>query len=220
MTPTEKRPVYPIHPGTVLADELAELGMSPAELARELHVPSNRLYQLLTARNPFPACGSGRRVIRDMARPGLSREKVLATIIRLMDLTFIRVGNEEYAKENGSFGLTTLQDKHAKVEKGRIHFMFRGKSGKNHTIQVEDRHLAKIVKHCQDIPGQDLFQFFDAKGQRRDVTSGDVNDYLRQIAGADFTAKDFRTWAGTVLTAQALKTARWRSSAQTIQHAR
>ncbi len=155
------------------------------------------------------------RVLRDMARPGLSREKVLATIVRLMDLTFIRVGNEEYAKENGSFGLTTLQDKHARVEKERIHFTFRGKSGKTHAIQIEDRHLARIVQHCQDIPGQDLFQFLDANGQRRDVTSGDVNDYLRQIAGADFTAKDFRTWAGTVLTAQALKTtAEFKTQAQ------
>jgi DNA topoisomerase-1 len=145
-----------------------------------------------------------RRIAGEMAKPGLHREKVLATIVRLMDLTLIRVGNEEYARQNGSFGLTTLQDKHARVHRERIRFVFRGKSGKSHAIEVEDRHLARIVKHCQDIPGQDLFQFLDDKGKRRDVTSGDVNDYLRQLTGTDFTAKDFRTWAGTVLAARAL----------------
>jgi DNA topoisomerase I len=146
-----------------------------------------------------------RRVTRDIARPGLSREKVLATIVRLMDLTFIRVGNEEYAKQNRSFGLTTLQDGHARVRGDRVQFSFRGKSGKNHTIEVEDARLAKIVKRCQDIPGQDLFQFLDEKGARHDVTSGDVNEYLREVSGSEFTAKDFRTWAGTVLAAQALQ---------------
>jgi DNA topoisomerase I len=144
------------------------------------------------------------RVTRDLGRSGLSREKVLATIVRLMDVTSIRVGNEEYAKANKSFGLTTLQDKHAKVRGDRVEFSFRGKSGKDHTITVEDRRLAKLVKNCQDIPGQDLFQWIDGDGRRHDVTSGDVNDYLREISGSDFTAKDFRTWAGTVLAAQAL----------------
>jgi DNA topoisomerase-1 len=145
------------------------------------------------------------RVARDIAKPGLSREKVLATIVRLMDLTFIRVGNEEYAKENKSYGLTTMQDRHATVRGQTIKFSFRGKSGKDHTIAIEDKRLAKIVKHCQDIPGQDLFQYYDAEGQRRDVTSGDLNDYLREVSGAEFTAKDFRTWAGTVLASAALK---------------
>jgi len=145
------------------------------------------------------------RVARDLARPALSREKVLATIVRLMDLTFIRVGNDEYAKQNHSYGLTTMKDQHAKIRGGTVQFSFRGKSGKYHTIEVEDRRLARIVKRCQEIPGQELFQYYDAEGARHDVTSGDVNDYLREASGADFTAKDFRTWAGTVLAAQALE---------------
>ena len=149
--------------------------------------------------------GIRRRVARDLAQSDLSREKVLATIVGLMDLTFIRVGNEEYAKQNKSYGLTTMKDHHAEVRGGRIEFSFRGKSGKCHAIKVEDKRLARIVKHCQDIPGQDLFQYLNGDGQRRDVTSGDVNDYLRDISGSDFTAKDFRTWAGTVLAAKALQ---------------
>jgi DNA topoisomerase I len=146
-----------------------------------------------------------RAVARDLAQPKLRKEKVLATIVQLMDLTFMRVGNDEYAKQNGSYGLTTLKDQHAKVRGEGIQFSFRGKSGKHHSIEIEDRRLAKMVKRCQDIPGQDLFQWIDSDGKRHDVTSGDVNDYLRQISDSDFTAKDFRTWAGTVLTAQALK---------------
>lgn len=146
-----------------------------------------------------------RKVARDSAKPGLSREKILATIVRLMDLTFIRVGNDEYAKNNHSYGLTTMKDQHAKIRGERVEFSFRGKSGKYHTIEIEDARLAKIVKRCQDIPGQELFQWLNGDGKRHDVTSGDVNDYLREISGADFTAKDFRTWAGTVLAAQALK---------------
>jgi DNA topoisomerase I len=147
------------------------------------------------------------RIGRDLARPGLSREKVLATIVRLMDLTFIRVGNDEYARQNGSFGLTTLKDQHAKVRGARVQFSFRGKSGKHHVIEVEDPRLARVVKKAQDIPGQELFQYLDEDGAPHDITSGDVNDYLREISGSDFTAKDFRTWAGTVLTARALQRA-------------
>jgi DNA topoisomerase I len=149
-----------------------------------------------------------RRIARDIAKPGLTREKVLATIVRLMDLAFIRVGNEEYAKQNDSYGLTTMKDQHAKIRGERIQFSFRGKSGKHHTIEVQDGRLARIVKRCQDIPGQDLFQWINGNGKRHDVTSGDVNDYLREISGSDFTAKDFRTWAGTVLAARALKATR------------
>jgi DNA topoisomerase I len=145
------------------------------------------------------------RVSRDIAKPGLSREKVLATIVRLIDLTFIRVGNDEYAKQNNSYGLTTMKDQHAKIRGERVEFSFRGKSGKFHAIMVEDARLAKIVKRCQDIPGQELFQWMNGDGKRHDVTSGDVNEYLREISGTDFTAKDFRTWAGSVLAAQALK---------------
>ncbi|HTD66225.1 MAG TPA: DNA topoisomerase IB [Candidatus Limnocylindria bacterium] len=146
-----------------------------------------------------------RRIASDMEKTGLSREKVLGSIVRLMDLTFIRVGNEEYAKENKSYGLTTMKDNNAKVRGERVQFSFQGKSGKCHTIEIEDRRLANIVKHCQDIPGQDLFQWIGDRGKRHNVTSSDVNDYLREITGAGFTAKDFRTWAGTVLAAQALQ---------------
>ncbi len=148
-----------------------------------------------------------RQVTRDMASPGLNRQKVLASLVRLMDLVFIRVGNDEYARKNKSYGLTTMTDKHASVRGSRVKFSFRGKSGKDHVIEIEDRRLAKIVKGCQDIPGQELFQWKNGDGKPHDVTSGDVNDYLREISGADFTAKDFRTWAGTVLAAQALKNA-------------
>jgi DNA topoisomerase-1 len=148
-----------------------------------------------------------RQVARDLSRDELHREKVLATIIRLMDLTLIRVGNHEYAKQNNSYGLTTFKDRHAIVRGGRIQFSFRGKSGKEHKIEIEDQRLAKIVKRCQDIPGQRLFQYYNGDGNRHDVTSGDVNDYLREISGADFTAKDFRTWTATVLATLALKQA-------------
>ncbi len=141
-----------------------------------------------------------RTVARDLRRSGLGRERVLAAVVRLMDLTAIRVGNEEYARDNKSYGLTTLKDQHAKIRGGVIRFCFRGKSGKQHEVELSDRRLAKIVKGCQDIPGQDLFQYYDDDGERRDVTSRDVNDYLHQAAGgADYSARDFRTWTGTVL---------------------
>jgi DNA topoisomerase-1 len=149
--------------------------------------------------------GIRRKIAQDLRKKGLSREKVLATIIRLMDLTFIRVGNDEYAKQNHSYGLTTMKDQHAKIRGGHIQFSFKGKSGKHHAIEVADRRLAKIVKSCQDIPGQELFQWIDDDGKRHDITSGDVNDYLRETSAADFTAKDFRTWAGTVLALGALQ---------------
>jgi DNA topoisomerase-1 len=146
-----------------------------------------------------------RRIRKDLKFPGLPREKVLATIVRLLEVSLIRVGNEEYARDNHSFGLTTMQDKHVAVNGSTVHFQFRGKSGKHHTIDVRNKRLAKIVKGCRDIPGQDLFQYLDEKGERVDVKSEDVNEYLREISGADFTAKDFRTWAGTVLAAIALR---------------
>src|SRR5439155_25858707 len=117
--------------------------------------------------------------------------------------TLIRVGNEKYARRNESFGLTTFKDKHAKIKGRNLHFEFRGKSGIEHEIDLEDPRLADIAKRCQDLPGQDLFQYLDEEGNVCSVSSGDVNDYLREIAGAEFTAKDFRTWAGTVLAAQA-----------------
>jgi DNA topoisomerase-1 len=146
-----------------------------------------------------------KRVERDLARPGLPREKVLAAVVKLLEATLIRVGNDEYARTNRSFGLTTLKDRHVAVEGSTLRFRFRGKSGVMHEIGLRDRRLATIVKRCQDLPGQELIQYLDDEGQPRDVESADVNQYLREIAGEEFTAKDFRTWAGTVLAAQALQ---------------
>ncbi|MFL5296494.1 MAG: DNA topoisomerase IB [Phenylobacterium sp.] len=144
------------------------------------------------------------RVERDLALRGLPRDKVLAAVIRVMEITLIRVGNEEYAKANKSFGLTTLRDRHAKIEGGHAKFEFRGKSGKVHQTGFNDRRLARVVKACQDVPGQRLFQYYDDDGQHRAVESADVNAYLRDAMGEDFSAKDFRTWAGTVAAARAL----------------
>ncbi len=140
----------------------------------------------------------------DLARPGLPREKVLAAVVRLLELTLIRVGNEEYARLNRSFGLTTLRDRHARIEGTRVRFRFRGKSGRQHEVGIRDRRLAGVVRRCQELPGQELFQYIDRDGVVRDVGSDDVNAYLREISGGDFTAKDFRTWAGTVLAYRAL----------------
>ena len=145
------------------------------------------------------------RVKKDIAKPGLPREKVLATVVRLLETTLIRVGNDEYASNNNSYGLTTLQDRHAKVNGSQVHFRFKGKSGVAHEIELEDPHLAKIVRKCQELPGAELLQYVDENGNAKDIGSGDVNDYLKEITGEDFTAKDFRTWAGTVLAARALQ---------------
>jgi DNA topoisomerase-1 len=146
------------------------------------------------------------QVERDMARPGLPREKVLATIVKLLEVTLVRVGNEEYARHNRSFGLTTLRDQHVKMlDAATMGFEFRAKSGKRNKIRLRDRRLARIVKSCRDIPGKELFQYVDELGERHVVDSGDVNDYLRAISGEEITAKDFRTWAGTVLAAYALQ---------------
>jgi len=144
-------------------------------------------------------------VDKDLALPGLPREKVLATIVRLLETTFIRVGNEEYARENQSYGLTTLRDKHVEIEGAKVHFHFKGKSGKLHSIDVKDKQLARIVKRCRDVPGYELFQYIDEQGDHRSVDASDVNDYLRAITDEPFTAKDFRTWAGTVLACSLLR---------------
>ena len=144
------------------------------------------------------------RLEQDLSRSGLPKEKVLAAILRLMELTRIRVGNEEYAKTNQSYGLTTLRDEHVEIKGAKVQFQFRGKSGVDHEIEVSDQRLARIVKRCQDIPGQELFQYKDDAGQYQAITSTDVNSYLRDVSGQDFTAKDFRTWAGTVLAASHL----------------
>lgn len=145
------------------------------------------------------------RVEKDLSRRGLPRAKVLATVVRLLETTLIRVGHDEYARANQSFGLTTMHDRHARVSGASVHFAFRGKSGIRHTIDVRDRRLAAIVKRCRDLPGYELFQYVDDGGSPRDVKAEDVNEYLREVAGDDFTAKDFRTWAGTVLAARALQ---------------
>ena len=144
------------------------------------------------------------RVDEDMSRRGMPREKVLATVVHLLETTMIRVGNADYVKQNKSHGLTTLNDRHVKIEGSQVRFRFKGKSGKEWDLGIRDRRVARIVKASQDLPGQHLFQYLDEEGERRSVTSGDVNAYLREISGADITAKDFRTWTGTVLAALAL----------------
>ena len=146
-----------------------------------------------------------RQVAADLKRSGMPREKVLATVVALLETTLIRVGNDEYARQNKSYGLTTMRDGHAKIAGSQVSFAFRGKSGKNHEINVRDPQLAKIVRHCQELPGQELFAYVGEDGTTRDVTSQDVNDYIRACIGEEFTAKDFRTWAGTVLAAIALR---------------
>jgi DNA topoisomerase-1 len=146
-----------------------------------------------------------RRVAAHMRRPGLPREKVLAAVVKLLETTLVRVGNDEYAKENHSFGLTTMRDRHAKRAGSAVRFAFSGKGGIDHDITIHDRKIAKIVVRCKDLPGQELFQYIDSQGEVRDIRSDDVNEYLRQISGHDFTAKDFRTWAGTALAASALQ---------------
>ncbi|HLJ17634.1 MAG TPA: hypothetical protein VKV15_24270 [Bryobacteraceae bacterium] len=145
-----------------------------------------------------------RRVEEDLASPGLTQRKVLATIVRLLDETCVRIGNEEYAKSNDSYGLTTLHDEHADIQGDKLRLRFRGKSGQEHDITLRDRRLAKIVKQCQDLPGEELFQYKTETGEYVKVDSADVNDYLREITGEEFTAKDFRTWHGTGLAAQQL----------------
>ena len=148
-----------------------------------------------------------RQVAQDLQRPGLPKEKVLATVVRLLETTFIRVGNDEYAKENDSFGLTTMRDRHVRIAGAKLLFRFRGKSGQDHTIELSDQRLARIVKQCQDLPGYELFQFVNEAGEHCRVDSADVNRYIREITGQDFSAKDFRTWAGTVLAARELHAA-------------
>ena len=145
-----------------------------------------------------------RRCDRDLGRRKLSREKVLAAVVRLLELTLIRVGNDEYARLNRSFGLTTLRDRHVTVRGSSVRFRFRGKSGRQHDVDLQDRRLANVVRRCQELPGQVLFQDLDDDGEPRDVSSDDVNDYLRDAAGADVTARDFRIWSGTVLAYHAL----------------
>jgi DNA topoisomerase-1 len=144
------------------------------------------------------------RVERDLAQTGIPRQKVLAAVIRLLETTMIRVGNEEYVRQNHSFGLTTMRNRHVDVTGSTLRFHFRGKSGKKHEIKLQDRRLARLVKRCREIPGHHLFEYLDDQGQSHPVGSGDVNDYLHEVAGQEFTAKDFRTWAGTLLAIRSL----------------
>jgi DNA topoisomerase-1 len=141
----------------------------------------------------------------DLVAPGLTRDKVLATVVRLLERTLIRVGNEEYARANRSFGLTTLQDRHVDVSGASVRFEFRGKSGKVHAVDLTDRRLARVIQRCQDLPGQVLFQYVGEDGERHTVDSADVNEYLKSITAEDFTSKDFRTWVGTLLAVCALQ---------------
>ena len=145
-----------------------------------------------------------KRVHQDLSQAGLGREKVLATVVRLLETTFIRIGNVEYARENESFGLTTLRTRHVHLDGSTVQFQFRGKSGQNHDIKLQDRRVARIVRQCQDLPGYELFQYLDDDGNRHTIDSCDVNAYLHEVTGSEFTAKDFRTWAGTVQSALAL----------------
>ena len=158
------------------------------------------------------------RVTRDLDLEGMPRDKVLATVVRLLDTTLIRVGSEEYARDNKSYGLTTLRKKHLSVKSGTLRFRFRGKSGIEHDVSVNDRRIASIIKRCMDLPGHDLFQYLDANGERHTVSSSDINDYLHDITGADFTAKDYRTWAGSVFALAALRKLAWETVTEARKH--
>jgi DNA topoisomerase I len=162
---------------------------------------ANKFERLADFAEALPALRQ--RVKADMALPGLPRPKVLATVVSLLETTLIRVGNEDYAKTNKSYGLTTLRRRHVKVEGSELRFDFKGKSGKTWRVSVRDRRIARILRACQELPGQSLFRYHDADGEPQAVTSADVNDYLREVTGEEITAKDFRTWAGTVLAAAA-----------------
>jgi DNA topoisomerase-1 len=163
----------------------------------------NKYEHLISFGKSLPLIRS--HIEKDLALPGLPRDKILATIVRLLETTMMRVGNEEYARSNGSFGLTTLRDKHVRIDGARLEFQFRGKSGVEHLIELNDRRLARIVSRCRELPGYELFQYLDDEGNRGSIDSEDVNEYLRRISGQDYTAKDFRTWAGTLLAALALR---------------
>ena len=164
---------------------------------------STKYEHIVAFANALPAIRA--KVREHIARRGLPREKVLATVVHLLETTLIRVGNDDYAKQNQSYGLTTLKNRHVAVEGSEVRFRFTGKSGKQWSLKLRDRRVAKIIKACQELPGQELLQYVDEDGKQQDVTSSDVNQYLKKITGQDITAKDFRTWAGTVLAALALK---------------
>jgi DNA topoisomerase-1 len=161
------------------------------------------------------------RVAEDMARRGMVREKILATVVYLLEATLIRIGNDDYARQNNSYGLTTLKNRHVAVNGAEVRFRFTGKSGKQWSLALRDRRVARIIRACQELPGQDLLQYLAEDGELRAISSGDVNAYLREITGKDITAKDFRTWAGTVLAALALsELAIFKSVAEAKRHLR
>ncbi|RYF14001.1 MAG: DNA topoisomerase IB [Comamonadaceae bacterium] len=164
---------------------------------------SNKYEHMMEFGRALPAIRA--KLAEHMALRGLPREKVLATVVHLLETTLIRVGNDDYAKQNRSYGLTTLRNPHVKVDGSELRFQFKGKSGKTWRLQLKDRRIAKIVRACQELPGQRLFQYQDDEGEAREVTSADVNAYLKEITGSEITAKDFRTWAGTVMAALALR---------------
>lgn len=153
-----------------------------------------------------------------LGAPGFSRDKVMATVITLLDATLIRVGNSQYARDNRSYGLTTLRNRHVEINGNAIQFQFRGKSGVEHQITVKDRRLARVIKRCLEIPGQNLFQYLDENGERHTVSSSDVNAYLKTLTGADFTAKDYRTWAGSALALAVLRELQWESESDAKRH--
>jgi DNA topoisomerase-1 len=159
----------------------------------------NKYYRALSFAEKLPEIREA--VDRDLSLPGLPRRKVLATVVRLLETTLVRVGNREYARENGSYGLTTLRTRHVDLNGSTVRFSFRGKGKKQHEVSLSDRRVARVIERCLDLPGYELFQYIDENGERASIDAGDVNEYLREISGADFTAKDFRTWAGTVLAA-------------------
>jgi DNA topoisomerase-1 len=164
----------------------------------------NKFHRLSQFARSLPAIRAA--VDRDLALPGLPREKVLAAMVRLLDRTFVRVGDERYRRENGSYGLTTLRNRHVKVSGDRIRLRFRGKAGKEHDLTLEDKRIASVLRRCIDLPGYELFQYVE-DGQPRQVTAMDVNEYLKTVAGADYTAKDFRTWGATMIAVNALDAA-------------
>jgi DNA topoisomerase-1 len=163
---------------------------------------STKYHRMLAFAESLPAVRA--KVQKHLSQRGLTRQKVLAAVVHLLEATLIRVGSDEYARTNKSYGLTTLKNRHVDVSGSTLKFNFKGKSGKVWKLNMRDRRIAKVIRACQDLPGQELFQYVDDDGEARDVTSSDVNDYLREITGDDITAKDFRTWHGTVLAALAL----------------
>jgi DNA topoisomerase I len=167
------------------------------------HRDANKYGRMIAFADALPRIRA--RVDRDLRRPDLSRERVLATVVRLLETTLIRVGNEEYTRENDSYGLTTLRDQHVEVDGTTIRFVFRAKGGRQRQVGVHDARVARVVRRLEDLPGRELFQYLGSDGRAHRIDSDDVNEYLREASGDDFTAKDFRTWAGTVLAARALR---------------